>query len=88
MSSQDNNDPRMDAPAARPPAPRPEWFTGIGRSLVYLGNNRTSLAGIILTTASALTMISFYLSEEAGFHANPYVGIIGFLILPESDGGV
>lgn len=59
-----------------------EWMTGAARPIIFLGNNRISQAGIILTTASALTLILFYLSESRGAHENPYIGIIGFLILP------
>ena len=59
-----------------------KWARGLSRPLFYLGNNRLSQAGVVITTASALTLVSFYLAEMFGFRPSPYVGIIGFLILP------
>ncbi|MGH9787611.1 MAG: NapC/NirT family cytochrome c, partial [Candidatus Acidiferrales bacterium] len=52
------------------------------RPVFYLGNNRLSQVGVVLTTTSALTLISFYTTEFFGVHVSPYWGIIGFLILP------
>jgi len=52
------------------------------RPVFYLANNRLSQLGIILTTASALTLISFYFAEFFGIRVGPYIGIITFLILP------
>ena len=63
------------------PQPR-KWARGLARPIFYLGNNRLSQAGVVITTASALTLVSFYLAEVFGFRPSPYVGIIGFLILP------
>ncbi|MBI4461568.1 MAG: NapC/NirT family cytochrome c [Acidobacteria bacterium] len=54
-------------------AVRPVW---------YLGNNRTSQVGVVLTTASAITLLTFYTTEFFGVRVSPYVGIILFLILP------
>ncbi|MFQ5664016.1 MAG: cytochrome c3 family protein [Terriglobia bacterium] len=54
-------------------AVRPVW---------YLGNNRVSQLGVALTTASAITLITFYTTEFFGVRVGPYIGIIAFLGLP------
>ena len=58
---------------------REHWL----RPALFFGNNPISLAGGAITTASATTMISYWLVEIFGrTSANPYLGIIFFLILP------
>ena len=53
------------------------------RPALFFGNNPISLAGGAITTASATTMGSYWLLEMFGrASANPYLGIIFFLILP------
>ena len=52
------------------------------RPLWYLGNNRLSQLGVVLTTSSAITLITFYTTEFFGVRLGPYTGIIAFLILP------
>jgi nitrate/TMAO reductase-like tetraheme cytochrome c subunit len=54
------------------------------RPLVFLAQNPVSLIGIGLTTASALTLIGFWVVAVFGHggSANPYVGIIFDLCLP------
>jgi nitrate/TMAO reductase-like tetraheme cytochrome c subunit len=54
------------------------------RPLVFLANNPISLIGIGLTTATALTLIGFWVVAVFGHggSANPYVGIIFDLCLP------
>jgi len=54
------------------------------RPLVFLANNPISVTGIGLTTASALTLIGFWVVSVFGHggSANPYVGIIFDLCLP------
>jgi nitrate/TMAO reductase-like tetraheme cytochrome c subunit len=53
------------------------------RPAVYLGRNSLSLAGAILTTSSAITLIAFWLFDIViGGSLHPYVGVIFFLILP------
>jgi nitrate/TMAO reductase-like tetraheme cytochrome c subunit len=54
------------------------------RPLVFLAHNSISLIGIGLTTASALTLIGFWVIAVFGHggSANPYVGIIFDLCLP------
>ncbi len=54
------------------------------RLLVFLAHNPMSLIGIGLTTASALTLIGFWVVAVfgKGGSANPYVGIIFDLCLP------
>ena len=58
---------------------REEWL----RPALFFGNNPISLAGGAITTASGITMISYWLAELAGHLSdNPYLGIIFLLILP------
>ncbi len=53
------------------------------RPALFFGNNPISLAGGAITSASGVTMISYWLMELFGRpNANPYLGIIFFLILP------
>jgi len=57
-----------------------EWI----RPAVFLGHNRLTGAGAILTTSSALTLLMFWIYESTstGRHVHPYAGILLFLILP------
>ncbi len=59
---------------------RENWL----RPLLFLGNNPTSLIGGALTTASAMTLIGFWVVEIFGRSgpASPYIGIIVDLCLP------
>lgn len=53
------------------------------RPALFFGNNPVSLAGGAITTASGVTMISYWMMEIIGrVSENPYLGIIFFLILP------
>jgi nitrate/TMAO reductase-like tetraheme cytochrome c subunit len=53
------------------------------RPAAYLGRNSLTLAGAILTTSSAITLIAFWLFDIiVGGTLHPYVGVIFFLILP------
>jgi hypothetical protein len=53
------------------------------RLFFHLGNNKTSLLGVALTTASALTLLWFWVLEITSPHpVHPYVGIVLFLVLP------
>ncbi len=53
------------------------------RPLLYLGQNGISIAGAVLTTSSALTLIWFWINEMlATKPLHPYAGMIFFLILP------
>jgi nitrate/TMAO reductase-like tetraheme cytochrome c subunit len=53
------------------------------RPALFFGNNPISLAGGAITTASGVTMIGYWVMELFGLpNANPYLGIIFFLILP------
>ena len=53
------------------------------RPALFFGNNPISLAGGAITTASGITMISYWLAELSGHLSdNPYLGIIFFLFLP------
>jgi nitrate/TMAO reductase-like tetraheme cytochrome c subunit len=58
---------------------RENWI----RPALFFGNNPISLAGGAITTASGITMISYWLIEIFG-HANdnPYLGLIFFFLLP------
>ena len=44
--------------------------------------NPTSIAGMVLTTASAVLFLIVFLADLLGWHTNPYIGIVFFLILP------
>src|ERR1700689_4229618 len=54
------------------------------RPALFFGNNPASLVGGALTTASAMTLIGFWVVDILGHggSSNPYVGIIFDLILP------
>lgn len=53
------------------------------RPALYFGNNPISLTGGAITTGSGFIMLSYWVTELVGRpHANPYLGIIFFLILP------
>jgi NapC/NirT cytochrome c family protein len=52
------------------------------RPLWYLGNNRVSQVGMMLTTGSAVTFITFFATELFGVSLGPYVGILAFVLLP------
>jgi nitrate/TMAO reductase-like tetraheme cytochrome c subunit len=50
---------------------------------VYLGQNPITLAGAVLTTSSAITLLGFWAFEIIqGGPIHPYTGIVFFLILP------
>jgi nitrate/TMAO reductase-like tetraheme cytochrome c subunit len=58
---------------------RENWL----RPALFFGNNPISLAGGAITTASGVTMISYWLVELFGrLSDNPYLGIIFFFLLP------
>jgi len=58
---------------------RQDWL----RPALFFGNNPVSLAGGAITTASGVTMISYWLAQLSGHLSdNPYLGIIFFLLLP------
>lgn len=61
---------------------RQQALRRVVRPIWYLGNNRLSQVGVMLTTASAITLITFYTTGFFGVTLGPYVGIIGFLALP------
>ena len=52
------------------------------RPLWYLGKNRLSQVGIMLTTASAVTFIAVFASAFFGVEVGPYAGILAFVVLP------
>jgi hypothetical protein len=54
------------------------------RPFFFYGNNRISLIGGALTSASALVLMGFWLIDFLGHggSANPYLGIILDLLLP------
>ena len=55
------------------------------RPAAYLGRNPITLTGAVLTTASAFTIVSFWVFEivlGGGAATYPYAGIVFFLILP------
>jgi hypothetical protein len=50
-------------------------FTAVSRSLI-------SLAGVVLTTISAILFVTLFAIEEFGHTSGPYTGIIAFMIIP------
>jgi hypothetical protein len=52
------------------------------RPLWYLGSNPLSVAGVMLATASGVTLLTFLTTGFFGVHVGPYVGILAFLVLP------
>src|SRR2546423_120198 len=49
---------------------------------VRLIRSPVSVAGMVLTTISAAVFIVVLLADLFGWHTNPYIGILFFLILP------
>lgn len=53
------------------------------RPAAYLGSNPITLAGAVITTSSAITLIGFWFFEVVlGANVHPYLGVLLFLILP------
>jgi hypothetical protein len=44
--------------------------------------NPLSLLGVAITTASSVVFLSLFGIEMSGFHGNPYLGIIAYLVVP------
>ena len=59
-----------------------DWVRMLARPIFYLGTNRLSQLGVVLTTTSAITILTFYTTEFFGVHVSPYAGILFFLVLP------
>src|SRR5262245_3988806 len=49
---------------------------------VRLIRSPLSVAGMVLTTISAVLFLVVFLADLFGLHSNPYVGILFFLVLP------
>jgi len=61
------------------PGPLGRWL----RPAFYLGHNAVTLAGAVLTTSAAFTLLAFWVWEILGRHpSHPYAGIVLFLVLP------
>ena len=56
------------------------------RSDVRLIRSPLSVAGMVLTTLSAVLFLVVFLADLFGLHTNPYLGILFFLVLPASFG--
>lgn len=70
-------------PAEEDVAPFERFRENWVRPALFFGNNPISLAGGAITSASGVTMISYWLMELFGRpNSNPYLGIIFFLLLP------
>jgi NapC/NirT cytochrome c family, N-terminal region len=50
--------------------------------LFYLSSNLVSLIGVVLTTSTFFTIVVLYLVDFYRPYANPYIGILAYLILP------
>src|ERR1051326_7919664 len=49
---------------------------------VRLIRSPLSLAGMVLTTISAVLFLVVFLADLFGLHTNPYIGVLFFLVLP------
>src|ERR1700680_2745189 len=49
---------------------------------VRLIRSPISVAGMVLTTVSAVLFLVMFLADVLGLHTNPYIGIVFFLVLP------
>jgi hypothetical protein len=49
---------------------------------VRLIRSPTSVAGMVLTTISAIVFLVVFFADLFGLHTNPYIGIVFFLVLP------
>jgi hypothetical protein len=49
---------------------------------VRLIRSPISVAGMVLTTISAVVFLVVFLADVLGLHTNPYIGIVFFLVLP------
>jgi hypothetical protein len=52
------------------------------RSRFSLLRNAVTLFGVAITSSSALLFLTFFALDVFGFHSNPYMGLLFFLILP------
>ena len=52
------------------------------RAFQSLFQNWISIAGAVVTSTAALLFITLFLFELFGYHSNPYIGIVFFLIVP------
>ncbi len=53
----------------------------LGQAFNY-ANNPVSITGIVITTVSGLSIVTFLLIELSGGFHNPYIGIFAYVILP------
>jgi hypothetical protein len=58
------------------------WLARLVRPVWYLGNNRLSQIGVMLATAAAVTLVTFFTTHFFGVDPGPYVGILAVLVLP------
>lgn len=49
---------------------------------ISLTQNTVSLLGAAITTVTALIFVALFALELVGFHGNPYLGILAYLVLP------
>ena len=59
-----------------------ERFGLLALPLFYLGRNLVSLVGVVVTTSTFFTIVVLYLVDFYRPYANPYIGIVAYLILP------
>jgi hypothetical protein len=69
-----------------PPREHDKHLRGRGISMrnffIAMTRNPISLLGAAITTASALVILSLVAVDVVGYHENPYMGILAFVILP------
>jgi len=56
--------------------------SGTAERLLNFANNPTTIAGIVIATVAALTIVIFMVAQLAGGFHNPYTGIFSFIVLP------
>src|SRR5262249_37764698 len=49
---------------------------------VRLIRSPVSVAGMVLTTISPVVFVVVFLADLFGFHPNPYIGLLFFVLLP------
>ena len=54
----------------------------MAREVIRFARNTISLFGVALATVSATLFLAVFFADLFGFHTNPYIGIVCFLILP------
>jgi len=54
----------------------------VTRFVAHITRSPLGMAGVVITTVSAMLFLTLFAVEQVGYHGGPYLGIIAFLILP------